>query len=543
MFLLVDLLGAVALLLWGLRMVRTGIMRAYGAWVKKLAARAQANPVLAFLSGVIVAAMLQSSMATSMIASSFAGRGVLTAIGAFFIILGADVGTAFAVFFASQKLTWIAPVFIATGGFTFLSSDNHKRRSISRAILGVGLILLALTLISQIGVKFSHQDEIKIIIGILVKQPFLLVILAMVMTYFAHSSLAILLLAISFLSANFIDLPSALYFVLGANIGSGMLPVIANLNSPTNARIPVTANLLVRGAMAIVAFFLVTKFIEYFEPYTTLKLMPAVFHLVLNLAVVIVGIIFAKPIVGLAKSLLPESGDDGGQLEPKFLDTSSMSNTVVALTCAKREALHMAEITQKMLQSAYPVLMDNDRDQMGVVVALDDDVDHLFDAIKIYLSEMMQNQLSKEESREALDILSFTANMEHIGDIIEGGLMEMAGKKIKAQFNFSDQGQKEINALYDATVSNFELAVNTFVSGEAELAHQLYDAKSEVRKLERKSVTAHFERIGKGMVESVSTSSLHLDVVRDLKRINSHLTSIAYPVLKANNEQPKVKRG
>jgi phosphate:Na+ symporter len=190
---------------------------------------------------------------------------------------------------------------------------------------------------------------------------------------------------------------------------------------------------------------------------------------------------------------------------------------------------------------AYPVLRDNDAQLLDVITAKDDDVDRLYDAIKIYLARVMQRELSEEESGRAQEILSFTSNMEHIGDIVEGGLMELATKKIKLRAHFSESGLSEIETMHEMVAASFDLAINTFVSGDVELARQLYDAKIEIRDLERKTLAAHFERLGKGMTESIATSSLHLDLVRDLKRINSHLTAIAYPVLKASGEVPRTK--
>ena len=218
-----------------------------------------------------------------------------------------------------------------------------------------------------------------------------------------------------------------------------------------------------------------------------------------------------------------------------------MSSPATALACAKREALTMADLTQTMVRSAMPALMENDDDLRRKVVAMDDNVDLLFNAIKLYIAQILQGELTEKESQRAMDVLSFTANMEHIGDIVDGSLMELAGKKSSLQIQFSNEGLKEISALHEAVSASFDLAVNTFISEDVELAILLHDKKMEVRKIERNSVSTHLERIGSGLTESLVTSSLHIDVLRDLKRINSHLSAIAYPVLKASGAVPKVK--
>jgi phosphate:Na+ symporter len=201
----------------------------------------------------------------------------------------------------------------------------------------------------------------------------------------------------------------------------------------------------------------------------------------------------------------------------------------------------MADIAQIMLRNTLPVLKDGNDELRQEIVMMDDDLDRLFNAIKIYIAKIMREELTEEEAQRAMDLLSFTANMEHMGDIIEGSLMELAVKKVNLGAQFSKQGLSEITDLHEAVSATFELAINTFISEDGDLARMLFDAKASIRELESKSVTTHLERIGTGISESIETSSLHLDIIRDLKRINSHLTSIAYPVLKASGKVPKTK--
>lgn len=544
MSVVIELLGAIALLLWGLRMVRTGVMRAYGTELKRLATRAEGRIIPVFLSGLVVAALLQSSTATAMIAASFAGQGVISIASAFLTMLGADVGTALAVLIASQKITFIAPALLCIGVFGFLSTQNSKRRSMFRAFSGLGMILLALAMIGLTAAQLSKLEGFVTIVQVIETQPPLLLLLGVFLTYFAHSSLAIVLLSIGFVASGFLTLHSGLYLVLGANLGGALLPVVANWNARFDARVPVTANLLVRaiGVFAVFPFVgtIIVTFGEYGATFGP-AFLPALFHLALNILVAVIGLIFASLLVRLASNILPPRTNESAIVEPKYLDQNALAYPVTALACAKREALHMADIAQTMVAAVLPVLRDNDTDLRKQIILMDDDVDRLFDAIKLYIARVLQEELSEEESQRAMDILSFTANMEHIGDIVEGSLMELAGKKSSLQIHFSGDGLTEISALHTAVVANFDLAVNTFVSEEEELARLLHAKKAEVREIERLSVSTHLERIGAGLADSIGTSALHIDVIRDLKRINSHLTAIAYPVLKAAGTVPKMQ--
>ena len=541
MTVLIELLGAVALLLWGLRMVRTGMMRAYGSQLKRLARQAEGKTIPMLVSGFLFAILIQSSTATAVITASFAGQSILSVSSAFIAILGADIGTAVAVLIASQKITILSPVFLSIGVFGFLSSENNKPRNIFRAVSGLGLILLALSMVGRVGTGLAELEGFNTIMQVFVGQPFLLLLFGIILTYLAHSSLAVVLLTIGFVQSGILETEAGLYLVLGANIGSGLLPVVTNLKAPRNARIPVTANLMVRTLGVAVLFPFVGWVLSVYGNLVPAIAFPAVFHLALNIGVAIIGLILSSALLKISGSLITAEKEDDAIIEPKHLDEDAFSAPGLALACAKREALNMADITQTMLRHTLPILSEGNDELRKEVVSMDDDVDRLFDAIKIYIARVMREELSEDETQRAMDLLSFTANMEHIGDIVDGSLMDLAAKKINLGAQFSSQGLAEITALHETVSATFELAINTFVSEDSDLARLLYEAKASVRKLESKSVSTHLERIGTGVSDSIETSSLHLDVIRDLKRINSHLTSIAYPVLKASGEVPKTK--
>lgn len=538
---LIEILGAIALLLWGLRMVRTGIMRSYGSVLKRMARGAEGKIFAPFISGLFVAIALQSSTATAMIAATFSAQNIIAISTAYLIILGADVGTSIAVVVASQKITQIAPLLFIIGVFGFLSTESSKGRGVSRAFTGLGLILLSLSLISTTAKVLTSNSEFIDILNILSSHPFLLVILGVLVTYLAHSSLAIVLLTVGFVSAGTFSVESGIYLVLGANIGSGLLPVFANWKSTKAARIPVTANLIIRTFGVVTTYFCVGLLLVEFDQQFAPSFVPIAVHISLNVGVAFFGLLTSRVFLNLANRILPEDPEDAGQIGPKYLDDNLLNSTSAALACAKREALAMADVTQSMLRGVSIVLKYDSDEKRKVISETDDVVDHLFNAIKLYVAEIMQQKLSEEETKKALDLLSFTANMEHIGDIIDTGLMSLATKKIKQQAKFSKEGWREIEELHEAVSENFDLAINTFISDDAELARQLYQTKPKVRDLERNSIETHFERLGSGHTDTLTTSSLHLDVLRDLKRINSHLTSIAYPVLLASGEVPETK--
>ena len=541
MSVLIELVGAIAVLLWGLRMVRTGMMRAYGSNLKRLARRNEGKLIPMLGSGFLFAILIQSSTATAIIVASFSGQNILSISSALIVILGADIGTAVAVILASQNITVLSPVLLSIGIFGFLSTQKNRLRNLFRAIAGLGLILLALSMVKYIGTGLANLQEFNTVMQVFVSQPFLMLLFGVVLTYLAHSSLAIVLLVVGFVQSGLLLTDAGLFLVLGANVGSGLLPVISNWKAKRNAKIPVKANFLIRVLGVAAVFPFVGPLLSVLGNGLPAYSAPALFHLFLNIGVAIIGLILLPLIIKLVENLESADNDSPQAIQPKHLDETAFSSPSKALACAKREALNMADITEIMLRNTLPVLKEGNDELRQKIIIMDDDVDRLFNAIKIYIARIMCEELTEDEAQRAMDLLSFTANMEHMGDIIEGSLMELADKKARIGAQFSQEGLTEITALHEAVTSTFELAVNTFISEDSDLARMLFDAKASIRELESKSVTTHLERIGTGISQSIETSSLHLDIIRDLKRINSHLTSIAYPVLKASGKVPKTR--
>ncbi len=535
MSLLIEILGSIALLLWGLRMVRTGVMRSYGNNLKRLARRSEGKVLPSFISGLLVAAFLQSSTAAILISASFAGQGLISIGTAFITMLGADVGTSVAVLIASQKLTTVAPFLLALGVFGFIGSKINKWQNVFRAISGLGLILFALSLIATTAGGLSELKQFTALLRIFENQPVFFVLLALILTYLSYSSLAIVLLSVSFLATGVIGLNEGLYLVLGANLGSGMLPLISNWRGSIQELTPVLANLIIR-VICILAFYPFVDFVSTFGlMFISIELFPAIYHLSLNLIVAFIGIIFSKNIITLAEKLF-SNREEQKLAYPRFLELKDFSMPAVSLASAKREALHMAEISQKMVVSSLAVLQDNNLTLRHKIIKNEDIVDNLFDSIKLYIARILQEELTPTETQKALNILNFTTNMEHIGDIVNNSLMDISGKKIDTHIQFSKEGLSEIISIHEVVCSNFDLAINTFVSDDCELAKVLYEKKQELHKLEKRSVSKHLQRIGKGMADSLETSSMHIDVIRDYKKVNSLLSSVAYPILIASGE-------
>ena len=518
-------------------MVRTGVLRAYGGDLRRTLGRSMSNRFSALFSGLGVAMLLQSSTATALMAASFASRGLVHTAPALAIMLGADVGTTLVVQIFSFDLDWLSPLLILVGVIAFNTARSTRTRDLGRTGVGLGLILLGLQLISATAQPMRDSAVLTMVLGALGDEPMIAILIAALLTVLSTSSLAIVLLVISLVSADVVSLPLAFTLVLGANLGSALTPLIATIGAEPEARRVPLGNLMFR----LVGVVLLLPVLPLVTPYLALAEAEPVrqvanFHTAFNLALAILFIGLIDPVARLCTRIFPESEATEETARPRYLDANALESPAVAIANAARETLRMGDIVEKMLRQSLDVFRNDDRKLLREVESRDDDIDSLHEAIKLYLTEVSRDAIDKEDSKRLIDVVTFTTNLEHIGDIIDKGLMELAAKKIKNRLQFSDEGFREICDMHGRLIENLKLALNVFIAGDPKMARTLLEEKIVFRELERTASQNHLARLRSGKKESIETSSLQLDVLRDLKRINSHLTSVAYPILDAAGE-------
>jgi phosphate:Na+ symporter len=495
------------------------------------------NRFTAFLSGLGVTTVLQSSTATAVITTGFVSRGLLGVLAGLAIMLGADIGTTAVVQLFSLDIRWLSPLLIAVGVAAFLSSDSSKRKGIARTAIGLGLMLLSLKLIVGVSAPLRNSEIFSILIGPMTSEPMLAIVVAALITWLSHSSVAIILLVMSLAASQLVSMQLAMALVLGANLGSGIIAFAVTFASPPAGRRITMGNLLMRfaGVAAVVGF------IPFLQPWIALldddpARFVANFHTGFNLALALVFLPFLGLVEKLTERLCPDEplSDDPGQ--PRYLELGSMDTPSVALANAARETLRMGDLTRTMLSRSMEVFERDDPVLLKEIEKQDNVVDQLHEAIKLFLTRLAREELDDTESQRSVEILSFTTNLEHVGDIIDKNLMELASKKIKKKASFSEAGLEELREFHERVVRNMDTALNVFMTGDLEMARGLLLEKTEMRDLELSLVERHYERVSAGRADSIDSSSLHLDMLRDLKRINSHITAVAYPILEEAGE-------
>jgi phosphate:Na+ symporter len=534
---LLDLAGAVALLLWGVHMVQTGVQRAFGARLRSLLGSALRNRGAAFAAGLGVTAVLQSSTATGLMVTGFAAAGLVELVPALAVMLGADVGTTLIVQALSFNMSFLSPALVLVGVLAFRRGEAGRARDIGRVLIGLALMLLALRQLLDVVTPYEDTPSLRLMLGTLATEPVLDLLIGVALAWAAHSSVAIVLLVVSFASKGVLPPEAAFALVLGANIGTTINPVLEGApgDDPAARRVPL-GNLAARAVGALVALVALPWIAP---PLAGLAAdagrAVANFHTLFNLALAALLFPLLPVYAALLRRLLPARVDPADPSRPLYLDEAARETPVVALGGAAREALRLADVLEAMLSGLAEGLLRGDRRRIIEARRLDDVLDRLNAAIRGYLVGLDTEAMSEADHRRAAEILTFATNMEHAGDVVDRNLLVIAARSIKRGRPLSAEQQAELAGALDRVLANLRMAASLFVTEDTRVARLLAEEKMTFRTLENAATAAHFEAMRAG--DAAEDSALHLDLLRDIRRVNAHLVAAAaYPVLESHGE-------
>jgi len=536
MLTLLDLLSAVALLIWGTHIVRTGILRVYGSQLRRVIGQNMSKRPLAFVAGILVTAVVQSSNATAMLVTSFVGQGLMGLTPALAIMLGADVGTAVMSRILTFDLSWLSPLLIFLGVIFFLSRKQTRIGQMGRVGIGLGLIILALQLIVTAAAPITQAAGVKVLFASLTGDLLLDALVGAMFALISYSSLAAVLLTATLAGAEIISLPVAIGLVIGANIGSGLLAFLSTSMQNVAGRQVALGSLLYKLIGLVLITPLLTPLVAWMD---TLNVSPSSlvisFHVIYNSLRCLIMLPTVGPMGRLCASILPRQAEINGQTKPRHLDLTALATPSLALANAVRETLRMGDLIDSMLNAMQEVLRGNQTAVTQEVRRLNDDVEVLYNAIKLYLAQMPRDELSDQDNRRWAEIIELAINLELASGLIERMLRKVQQQKTSQRRSFSDVGLEELSGLHEQLMANLRLGLSVFLSGDPESARQLLREKRRFRAQERRLAHAHVSRLQRKIVQSIETSSLHLELISDMKRLNSLFCSSAYAVLETSD--------
>jgi phosphate:Na+ symporter len=533
-----NLAGSVGLLLWGVHMVQTGVQRAFGAKLRNFLGRTLSQPFRAFLAGIGVTAILQSSTATGLMVTGFAAGGLVDLVPGLAVMLGANVGTTLIVQALSFNVSELAPVLILLGVIMFRRASAAPR-DFGRVLIGLGLMLMALYQFINLLAPYEDAANLRVFLGAISTQPVLDVVLAAGLTWATHSSVAIVLVIVSFAAQGTVPPAAAFALVLGANLGTAINPMLEGTtgSDPVAKRVPL-GNLLTRVVgvvIGLIALPYIGPWLVSFETGNARAV--ADFHTAFNVLLALLFFPLLKPYAALLCRWLPPRTDPADPCRPLYLDPAARNNPAIALGGAAREALRLPDLLQTMLVRLRESLEKADRRQISESRRMDDVLDKLNTSIKTYVTSLDSEGLGESDHARLRQILNFTTNMQYAGDLVGRSLLGIANRMVKRGVTFSKAGQAELLAMLDRLIANTRTAASLFMTGDERAARELAGEQEVFRGLEQAATDAHFARFRAGETESVETSSMHLGVLRDLKSINGYLVAAAaYPILERRGE-------
>ncbi len=541
---LISLLGGVSLLLWGLRMVNTGVTRAFGRELGKILNFSLQNRFKSFLGGLGVTMLLQSSTATALLTASFAGRGLVAASAGIAVMLGADVGTTLVAQALSFDLSWLAPVLLFVGFVRHSTAKSTRAKNFGRIMLGLGMMLTALKLLVLASGAIRDSEVAQFVFSSLAGEPVLTVIIGALITFVAHSSLATVLFVLTLVATGGIPFDVALAMILGANLGGALPPVLATLNADEASRRPPLGNLLCRLTGVVVLL----PFIGFVGPeLAKLEADPARqivnFHTFFNLGLAAFFIFFTGPLGRLTEKLIPEkTTSDSNAFRPLHLDKAALESPQLAMANAVRDTLRMGDILEKMFRDLQVAFQKNDSVLLGKIREADEIIKEFNAGIKSYLTELGRESLDEQDEKRCTDIMTFTTNLEHVGNIIVLNMADLVERSSKIQVSFSKQDIEDHNRLFAMALANLKLSFSVFLTRENAQATSLIQQKQSLRDREHKAVNAHLERLRRDGNMDEESSAMHLGLLSDLRRINSLITAVAYPIVQERESALKAEK-
>ncbi|OYX45360.1 MAG: Na+/Pi-cotransporter [Rhodobacterales bacterium 32-67-9] len=529
---LLHVAGAAALLIWAVRLVRTGVERGWSVPLRRLLRRGAENRLLAALTGTGAAIVLQSSTAVAILTANFVAAGTLAAIAGLAILLGADLGSAIVTQILLARADWLVPVLLVAGVALFLKANSRDYRMAGRVLIGLALIFVSLSMIRTATEPLRDSAGLVAAMTYLGGDPLTAFVIGALFAWAVHSSVAAVLLFVTLAAQGVLPVTAGIAMVLGANLGGAIIAYVLTLGSAVSARRVVIANLALRGGGAAVALFVLSVFTP---PFDLLGATPARqvinLHLAFNLALAILALPVIGPVLSLVSRWVTPPAETPNLSRISALDSAALSQPDRALACAAREVLQMGEGVEAMLRSVIGVYVDWNDTAAAAIRAKETELDKMHIATKLYLAKLQRNTNDEDVTRRGLELADMAVNLESAGNAIADTMLGLARRLDQSGAAFSETGLHEIRDFHDRVLSNAQAGLNVLMTLNPDAARALVEEKDHVRDIEQRLQRSHLDRLKQGLTESIETSNIHQETLRALKQVNSAFTMIAYPIL------------
>src|SRR3989339_226808 len=540
MILFLELVGGLGLFLFGMFYINDALTKIAGTKLRELLIYLTKNPLRGMGTGLLVTMFNQSSTATILLEVSLVSAGLLTFYQTMAVTMGAEIGSTITAQLVAFKLTDYAVLIAGLGFYISFFSKTKKWIQAGHVILGLGIIFLSMRVIADTLAPLREYAPFMQAMES-VSNPLFGIFIGLVFTMLIHSSGATAVIVIALALAGAIDLRQAIPINLGAQIGTCFTAALASIGRGREGKRAALWHVLHQSAGVLLIYPFLSFVTFHGEPAWVyfVKWFTSTFFATFDVArqiamahtlsAVINALIFL-PFLPAARDLLLKafpSGEEEKPFGPKYLDDILLETPSLALEQARKEVIREAEIVLVMLRESLKVFDERDLKLRETVSLMDFRVDMLRNAIVKYLTKIGQGGLMNEEqSAQEIMLLYITADIETIGDIIDKNVLALARKKLENNLWFSDEGWQDIVAIHAKITDNLEKAITALKDNNLELAKLVAETKANINVYESSLRKKHISRLHSGLAESLETSSVHLDLIDNFKRINSYISSV-----------------
>lgn len=533
-----NMAAAAALLIWAVRLVRTGFERAFGGRLRLWLRRSTANRFAAAGCGGFAAVLMQSSTAVVVLMAGFVSAGTIGGLAGLAIMLGADLGSAVVALILNSKLSAITPILMLSGVLIFLRSSRRQLRQVGRILIGLALVFVSLDLIRRSSLPLMDSEGARAAMVYLARDSVTAFVIAALFAWLVHSSVAAVLLFATLAAQGLLPPEAALAMVLGANLGGSVIAVFLTLKAEAMVRRVVWSNLALRGGGAALALAglmqtgLADHLVGADAGQQALSL-----HLLFNAGLLFLFLPFAGVTMRVAERLIPDpSAAATADARRTALDPSVQDQPKRAFACALRELVQVGERVESLLRRSALLLETYDDAAARAIQAEVMEIERMSLDIRVYLAGVRGRDGDRSVRSRAFELSGIAVNLEAGADVIGRKIVAIANRKNEETLVFSKDGWRELVEFHDVVLNKVQHGISVLMSEDTGLARDLVEQKEKVRDLAQSLERKHLKRLRKGYPETIETSGLHLDLLRALKSLNTAFAMIAYPVLEESGE-------
>lgn len=529
---LVIMLGGVAFFIFGLHLTSDSLQRLAANRIRDLIGSLSQRPMLAVVLGVALTLILQSSGAVTSMLVGLGSAGVVSLVQVMGVILGTAVGSTLTVQILSFDIARFGlPIFII-GFFIYFLSRNTTLKTAMMAVSGFGLIFWGLEMIRMGTEVLQGVGLFTSVLSTLMENPFYTILVTGVFTAIVHSSAVTIGIAMTLVSQGSIDLHHSIYWIFGANIGTTAIALLASAGSNSVGRQVAWAHCFYKVASVLLFFPISTYFVDLISSGVLARDVANI-NTGYNLIAAILffpGIHYGAKFV---EKLFPPTEEERA-FSPKHLSKENWESPSVVVARAEREILRMGDIVSRMVRESLDLFRKDDPEFFTHMRTADDQVDLLSRELSLYLAKHLENAPPSFHS-QMIRQLNVVADFESAADVVENQLLELASKKHKLKLEFSKEGWKDLEDLLDAVRQVVEMSLVCFQTQDQDLAARVIFHKRNIRRLEERMRENHITRLVKGRPETINTSSIHLDVLGEYRRLVGLMSNHVYQLLKGTD--------